>query len=152
MTNEDAMKIAEWEYKGPYDFYNFKNDEEDLDYFLNPFNWEHISAVYDSNILVGFASFTVVNAREVEVGLGLRPDLTGKGNGEEFVKFAVERAKAKYEPITLTVNVASFNERAITVYGRIGFKKVEAFIQKTNGSSYPFVKMEMPVKAGHKHS
>jgi len=40
--------------------------------------------------------------------------------------------------------VAEFNQRAINVYQRVGFKVVEKFQQDTNGGTFPFLRMSAP--------
>ncbi|MBM7097425.1 GNAT family N-acetyltransferase [Bacillus sp. H-16] len=143
MTKEDALTIANWEYEKPYDFYNMNEDSEDLDEFLNPFNWKHMCTAYMDGRLAGFAVFKRSDeTNEVEVSLGLRPDLTGKGFGTAFVEATMDKAFENGHVDVLVINVAAFNERAISVYERTGFRKTAAYLQKTNQSSYPFVEMK----------
>ncbi|HEY6285153.1 MAG TPA: GNAT family N-acetyltransferase [Ktedonobacteraceae bacterium] len=58
----------------------------DLAELFNPQNWEesYYSVFNEENELVGFFVFKRDN-QTVEVGLGLRPDLTGKGLGRAFL-------------------------------------------------------------------
>lgn len=147
MTNEDALEIVAWEYEGKYAFYNIQNDVDDLDEFLNPFHWNHYAAVYENDNLAGFFTFTPLDIHTVEIGLGLRPDLTGKGKGRDFVSFAEDTAVKWYDPKQLVVKVAQFNERAIHIYKQAGFSEKETFLQKTNDSEYPFVRMEKTVSS-----
>ena len=72
----------------------------------------------------------------------MRPDLTGKGNGREFLTTAMELIASKFKPELITLSVATFNQRAIRVYRKSGFKDAEIFMQDTNGSTYEFLKME----------
>jgi [ribosomal protein S18]-alanine N-acetyltransferase len=145
MTNDAALEIAEWEYEEPYSFYNLQNDVDDLDEFLNPFRWNHYAAIYEKNELVGFYTFNPLNLEEVEIGLGLRPDLTGKGKGVPFVDYALAVAVKWYDPKKLIVKVAEFNKRALAVYEKAGFQKVDHFMQHTNGEQVPFVRMEKKI-------
>lgn len=71
----------------------------------------------------------------------MRPELTGNGNGLKFLKIGLEFAKSKYTPEKITLFVATFNQRAIKVYGKMGFEEGDAFLQDTNGSSFEFIKM-----------
>jgi ribosomal-protein-alanine N-acetyltransferase len=93
---------------------------------------------------IALAGFVVLTPRgeRTEIGLGLRPTLTGSGHGAALVqaglRFATERLGAR----RFELNVAAFNARAITVYERAGFREVRRFDHRTNGALHPFVRME----------
>lgn len=79
----------------------------------------------------------------MEIGLGLRPDLTGKGLGSTFLD-EIEQFILDYFPTVskLRLSVASFNIRAQKVYQRAGFLPCEQEMIATNGGQYPFLVME----------
>jgi GNAT superfamily N-acetyltransferase len=77
----------------------------------------------------------------LDIGLGLRPDLTGCGLGQSFVKAALECASAMFLPRGFRLTVAAFNERAIRVYERIGFSKGERCLSITHGTTTEFILM-----------
>ncbi|QHE54395.1 GNAT family N-acetyltransferase [Pontibacillus sp. HMF3514] len=147
MTQSEAEYIAsQWHYEGEYAFYDISADEEDLEEFLDPKQREDKSfSVYKNGSVIGFFSFNQAEPNVVDIGLGLHPDLTGKGEGQLFLEQGIEYVKASFSPQKLTLSVATFNERAIKVYERVGFKKVQTFMQDTNGSTFEFVKMEREV-------
>jgi len=142
MTNEAAIEIIEWKYDGIYSFYNIQNDLDVLDEFLNPFKWNHYAAIYEDEDLVGYFTFNPLNVYEVEIGLGLHPDIMGKGKGLSFVEYAIEIALKWYVPKKMIVNIAEFNQRAIRLYEKLGFEKISQFIKKINGNEYSFVRLE----------
>jgi len=111
---EEAALLDAWRYDPPYDFYNGEDDP-----VLNP---ERFFVVRDGDEIVGFYYF---DARDdtVEIGLGLRPDLTGKGLGLEFFLDGVAFAHGRFPRRRVTLNVAAFNARAIAVYERAGFRR-----------------------------
>ncbi len=60
----------------------------------------------------------------VDVGIGLRPELTGRGLGESFLRAQLDYATSKWAPATFRLFVAAWNERAIRLYERLGFSEV----------------------------
>lgn len=143
MTQEQAEEIAyNWHYDAEYSFYNIESDKEDLVEFLDPQKrGDSNFVVTKDNDIIGFFSFNKVAINNIDIGLGMRPDLIGNGNGLEFLKAGLEFAKSKYIPQTITLSVATFNQRAIKVYRKIGFEEVDTFIQDTNGDSFEFLNM-----------
>jgi RimJ/RimL family protein N-acetyltransferase len=123
-----------WRYDPPYEFYDGDDDP-----VLNP---ERFFVVRDGDEIVGFYYF---DAREdtVEIGLGLRPDLTGKGLGLEFFLDGVAFAHGRFPGRRVTLNVAAFNARAITVYERAGFRRTGEHVRTfERWGDVPFVEME----------
>ncbi|MDL4842119.1 GNAT family N-acetyltransferase [Aquibacillus rhizosphaerae] len=144
LTQEQAEDIAfNWHYDGDYSFYDLEADKEDLDEFLNPEErGSSTFAVIKENELVAFFSISEVTDRTCDIGLGMRPDLTGKGNGMKFLGSSINFIKTEYNPEKITLSVATFNLRAIKLYRKVGFKDVETFLQYTNNSTFEFLKME----------
>ncbi len=143
MTQEQAEDIAfNWHYDGDYSFYDMEADKEDLDEFLDPEQrGDSTFAVTKENELAAFFSISETAGRTFEIGLGMRPDLTGQGSGMEFLKEVLSFVELTYKPEKITLAVATFNQRAIKVYRKVGFTDVETFIQNTNGSTFKFLKM-----------
>ncbi|QHJ69899.1 GNAT family N-acetyltransferase [Planococcus halotolerans] len=143
MTQQQAEEIAaHWRYSGEYSFYDMDADPEDLAEFLNPEERKNTYfSVIQNKEVVGFYSFTQAADATIDVGLGMKPDLTGNGNGTEFLRAGMKFARTTYNPEKITLSVAAFNKRAIKVYEKMDFKEVERFQQATNGSVFEFVKM-----------
>ncbi|HEU5138787.1 MAG TPA: GNAT family N-acetyltransferase [Bacillales bacterium] len=140
-TQKETQEIINWHYDEPYSFYDIEADKEDLAEFLDPSSWGNSYVVYDKeDELIGFFSFEQ-DGGIVEIGLGLRPDLTGQGIGFAFVKEGLAFAREQYSPQMFKLAVATFNERAMKVYEKAGFRKVRNFMQATNGGHYEFVEM-----------
>jgi ribosomal-protein-alanine N-acetyltransferase len=143
MTAEDAHAVAAWRYPGEYSFYNADADPDDLAELLDPAGWGQRYFAADQiphQVLAGFLAVKLTR-QVAEIGLGLRPDLTGHGLGESFVRTCLRFASAALGAQSYTLIVAAFNRRAITVYERAGFDQVERFEHVTNGGSYAFIRM-----------
>jgi ribosomal-protein-alanine N-acetyltransferase len=80
----------------------------------------------------------------VEVGLGLRPDLTGCGLGLSFLLVGLEVARWEYTPARFRLAVVASNGRAICVYERAGFIRSESYMHWTNGGEHSFLRIERP--------
>ena len=111
----DFAELATWRYASPYDFYN--GDQEPV---KNP--ERYFIARGDEDGLVGFYYFEPKHDA-LEYGLGLRPDLTGRGLGLEFFREGLVFGRERYLPERVRLFVAAFNERAIKVYERAGFRE-----------------------------
>lgn len=137
-----AQAIKSWRYPAPYDFYDLDADPEDMAEFMDARNWPGAYyAVYNQlGELVGFFTFQV-EGRTAAVGLGMRPDLTGRGLGAQFVGAGLEYGAQLLGIDRYVVSVAAFNERAVSVYRRLGFRIQEEFEQRTNGGIHSFLRM-----------
>jgi [ribosomal protein S18]-alanine N-acetyltransferase len=143
MTQSDAEAIAGWRYEPPYDFYDANSDERDLAELLDAgLRGEKYFAAHDEHgDLIGFFAFTTHDG-VVNVGVGLRPDLTGLGLGLPFLERGLDFARGRFAPSGFRLTVAEFNRRAIIVYERAGFVATRSFPHDTNGGTFQFVEME----------
>lgn len=151
MTAADADAIAAWRYPEPYGFYDADRDPADLAELLDPSEWGRRYFAADESGGGGLAGFFVfkVAGGVAEIGLGLRPDLTGVGLGGAFLDAGLRFAAEALGAERYTLAVAAFNARAIAVYERGGFREVERYEHATNGGVHPFVRMERgPLRAG----
>ncbi len=144
LTQQQAETIAfTWHYEGVYAFYDIEADEDDLVEFLDAEQrGESVFAITSDSDLIGFVSVARTEAETVDIGLGMRPDLTGNGGGRAFLSSILDFIDATYAPRRITLAVAAFNERAIRLYEACGFKQTGSFQQPTNGSVYDFIRME----------
>ena len=143
MSDEEAREISGWRYDPPYDFYDPTSDPDDLAELLDPERRQegaYHAAFDETGALAGFFQFEK-KGTIVEVGLGLRPDLTGRKLGLGFLLAGLEFARRRFSPAGFRLSVATFNERAISVYERAGFRRGEVFTHHTNGGDHPFLSM-----------
>jgi [ribosomal protein S18]-alanine N-acetyltransferase len=143
MTDGEARAVAEWHYEEPYAFYDMSQDAGDLRELLDPTSRRergYHSALDPDGELVGFLALRK-EGDAVEIGLGLRPDLTGRGLGLGFLEAGLTFAEDAFRPRGFRLAVAAFNERAIRVYGRAGFHLSRRYLHETNGGVHEFVEM-----------
>jgi RimJ/RimL family protein N-acetyltransferase len=121
MTEESHVEMRSWRYPPPYDFY-----DGDVDPVLNPERF--FGACDEQGELVGFYYFEP-KPPDLDYGLGLRPDLTGRGLGLEFFLAGLAFGRERYRPRRVFLHVAAFNERARRVYERAGFRVVSSHVR-----------------------
>jgi len=124
----DVESITTWHYDAPYTQY----DGERLAlrmvlrlrwlYTCLGYEYDAVDNAYGD--LIGLFTFNKLPHRTVNIGLGLRPELTGLGYGLAFVQAGLAFAKARYAPASFQLTVDPFNARAIKVYMRAGFTLV----------------------------
>lgn len=125
MRLRDALAVRRWRYPGEYAVYNLGLPTllvaVAVDVVVGRRAGVSFFAVTtDADGLMGIASYAH-KGEDVEIGLGLRPDLTGRGLGLSFVRAVMEQGRELYHLRTFSLAVATFNHRAITVYERVGF-------------------------------
>jgi ribosomal-protein-alanine N-acetyltransferase len=143
LTQHDAEAIAGWHYPEPYSFYDWTADADDLAELLDPGRrGDAYMAVEDeAGELIGYFSFKPAEPGTIVIGLALRPDRTGRGLGEAFLQAGLDHARMHHRPEEFALAVATFNERAITVYERAGFGVVRTYMHHTNGGDWEFAEM-----------
>jgi ribosomal-protein-alanine N-acetyltransferase len=144
MSQSEAGEVAAWRYPGIYAFYDFRSDPEDEGELLDPGHREgvYFSAQIRDLGLIGFTELKPLHDGELEIGLGLRPQCTGRGLGGEYVSRVCDWAVERTSPHLLVLHVAAFNQRAICVYTRVGFCPVSAEIIDSYGTPTEFLRME----------
>lgn len=144
MTLEEAHEVYSWRYEGAYSFYDMSHNPEDFDEMVSPESRERFYAAFDaSGALSGFFSFIDEGDSELTIGLGLRPDLTGRGLGERFVRSGLEFGRHRLGARRFRLSVVTFNRRAIRVYERAGFRAGEKFVQASGGEEHEFLSMTL---------
>lgn len=131
-----AQTVIDWKYEPPYDIYNLASPdpESTLQYLLDPQN-AFYSIYGKKDDLEAFCSFGTdgqVNGGDystpaLDIGLGVRPDLTGQGLGTQYVNAVIDFAYRTYSPDRFRVTIAAFNRRAQRVWEKAGFQVVQKF-------------------------
>ncbi|MEO1741091.1 MAG: GNAT family N-acetyltransferase [Cyanobacteria bacterium J06629_9] len=142
---KDAAAILSWQYSPPYDCCNFDgcNREQTLNDFTHPDNI--FFAIFGSHKeLEGFCSFGPdgqvpggdYSQPALDIGMGLRPDLTGKGLGQQYAESVIEFGVGRFGASQLRVTIAAFNQRAQTVWQRLRFSSVDRFTKTSSREDY----------------
>jgi RimJ/RimL family protein N-acetyltransferase len=124
----DADEIAGWRYDEDYSLYDVGDHRE----LLNP-AYEYYAAISEAGDLVGYCCFGEdarvpgldEEAGVLDVGGGLRPDLTGIGLGGPFLREVCRFGAELHDPLRFRVVIAAFNRRAQLVAAALGFEKDE---------------------------
>lgn len=136
ISEPEARAISGWRYPAPYATYN--GDPSSVASLLEP-RYAYHAVVDASDELVGYFCFgedaTVPDGRRLglydetalDVGLGMRPDLTGRGLGAAFVLAGLRFAAGRYAPPAFRLTVVASNRRAVKVYERVGFEVARSF-------------------------
>ena len=116
------------------------SDPEDYEEIMKPnLRGDNYFQVVEQQSLVGFFCLSPITNQIVEVGLGLKPELTGKGLGRSFLKEIEAFLIKNYSYNEVQLSVASFNIRALTVYLKSGYKEIGRKMVDTNLSNYEFI-------------
>jgi ribosomal-protein-alanine N-acetyltransferase len=147
MTEVCARTALNWQYEPPYDFYNHDSTQLDAlirNSFLNP-AYHYFSVFDEQDTLIAFRCFGEdarvpggdYNADALDMGGGLRPDLTGHGLGPQIIHAAMDFARVEFSPRAFRATVAEFNLRAQRACEKVGYILVQRFIATHSG--VPFV-------------
>ncbi len=139
LTKEEAMEINTWTYEEPYSLYSFSGEKEVIEELLDG---TYYGCCDDQGDLIGYFCFganaQVPGGRDanlyggedvIDIGLGMKPALTGKGIGKEFFQVGIGFATKEFNAKMFRLSVATFNTRAITLYKNIGFKQGIIFFE-----------------------
>ncbi|HEX5439782.1 MAG TPA: GNAT family protein [Ktedonobacterales bacterium] len=165
ITPEFARALAAWRYPAPYDTYNIGDEAAALAEMLDSRSPWYVAFDSDNSdgAPIGYCCFGT--AAEVgwegeprlwttgdgtlSVGLGLRPDLTGRHLGLPFFEAALAFAAERFSPTAFRLFVLPFNQRAIRVYERAGFRHVGTLDAPDTGSD-AHIFLEMRREIGQK--
>jgi [ribosomal protein S18]-alanine N-acetyltransferase len=86
----------------------------------------------------------------LDVGAGLRPDLTGQGLGLKLISAGLDFANSMFAPSAFRVTVAAFNQRALRVWQKAGFYKIQSFNSDSNGREFVILMRESPILVSEK--
>lgn len=158
MDETAAEAILAWRYEGAYAVYNMGSSDDGDMTELQDRRSPYYAVRDGQGELVGFFNVGTsalvwgsnepgiyIEGRTIAIGLGMRPDTTGKGMGLAFVQACLDFARQEFAPEHFRLYVFPWNERAIHVYERAGFQHVGVFLQASTHGEREFIEMSRDV-------
>lgn len=152
MSEAYAREIACWQYPDEYAIYSFQLDEETLAELMDG---SYYACLDGAGTLMGYFCFgqsaRIPLSQEqqalyqqdcLDFGLGMEPRRCGKGEGTAFMQAGLAFAAETFPPKQLRLVVASFNQRAIHLYQKLGFVRQAQVTHLRSGQ--PFELMVRP--------
>ena len=145
---EHARDLLTWRYPPPYDIYNepevsIQERENIVRFICDPINGYSAmldeggqylggcSHGFDAQVEGGDYSETAL-----DVGLGLRPEYTGRGFGADVVRQIVMYYQQQYQPKKFRATIAGFNRRSQRVFEKNGFERTQTFQRPSDGMEF----------------
>ena len=144
IMEQDAKEVASWQYEPPYSLYSIS--AKDIPVLLNPKN-RYFAVRDESDRLAGYCCFgdeakvpggvyPMGEPDVLDLGLGMNPELVGKGLGTAFATAIIDFASKEYNPKRLRVSVASFNKRSQKVFLKLGYTETRSFSRVEDGMMF----------------
>ena len=138
LSAENARKITTWRYDPPFDLYDL--GPENISGFINPEYYYH-QILNENGNLDGYCCYGLdaqvpggeylINMPEIlDIGVGMKPNLTGAGRGHKFVSAILEYARERFHPDRFRVTIADFNLRSLKTFQSLGFKIQGSFVRE----------------------
>lgn len=134
-TQTEAREVAGWNYPAPFDIYNVDPNDPQLFLMRTAAGEGYYPAVDDCGEIVAFcvlgAEARVMGQQPqpgtLDIGLGVRPDLTSHGLGSELLTPVRTLVASVGIPELLRTAVASFNTRSLALCRKAGFATTRQF-------------------------
>jgi [ribosomal protein S18]-alanine N-acetyltransferase len=143
IDRNSVRAILNWRYEPPYDLYNYLEEDVTLQYFLSPQN-NFYKIVKENGELIGYCSFGQdgqvlggdYSYEALDIGMGIRPDLTGQGKGFEYANAVLNFAENLFNPKAFRVTITAFNKRALRLWQKLEFEHQQSFERKSDGMQF----------------
>ncbi|HET7328062.1 MAG TPA: GNAT family N-acetyltransferase [Nocardioidaceae bacterium] len=143
LTADHGQQIALWRYPGPWAVYDSAGPPDPTEGY-----W---AVVDDADELIGFACFgteaRVSGMAEqlgtLDVGVGIRPELTGQGRGQMFSEAVLAHGRDHTGASVFRAVVQDWNQRSVRLLHSLGFERTGTHPVPAQGKTY--VVMERPI-------
>ena len=149
---KSAREFVQWKYPPPYDVYDNPVEQvgDSVLYNIDPAN--NVYAMFDQgDDLIGYCSYGPdgqvpggdYSEEALDIGLMIKPELTGQGMGSKFAGEIIRNGTNKYDPKKLRVTIAAFNKRAIRTWEKNGFQHIQTFKRNNDGMEFVIMTKEI---------
>jgi RimJ/RimL family protein N-acetyltransferase len=136
MSDAAARAVLSWRYPSPYDFYNSttENLQTQITHLIDPAN-QYFAITDRSGEIIGHCCYGKeaqvpggdYQAVALDVGVGMRPDWTGKGYGAAVIGALLAYARERYQTRVFRASIALWNQRSQRACMRQGFYEIGRF-------------------------
>ncbi|NGZ78205.1 GNAT family N-acetyltransferase [Saccharibacillus alkalitolerans] len=141
MTEKEAEAVCGWNYEPPYDIYGWMPWEEvkklGIEFGDPELRARQYVTVHRGGVCYGFAQLFPLGGT-TRLGIGMRPDLCGRGLGSAFVRAVAEEALRRIPGQEIDLEVLTWNQRAIKAYQKAGFAITDLYERMTPAGMKPF--------------
>ena len=140
-----AAAMLSWKYASPYEIYNAPEpwSEETVAQLLQP-DLHYVAVLDERDEMIAFRCFGSdaqvlggdYREEALDLGGGIRPDLTGQGLGKHVISAAMRYAVERFHSPLFRTTVATFNARARKTCERLGYRVVSSFARPTDGLQF----------------
>jgi ribosomal-protein-alanine N-acetyltransferase len=128
-----ALQLCAWRYEEPYERFNWPSwdqmQQDGIEFGDPVLRAEQYGAVLDErHTLIAYAQFFPMG-NVTRLGLGLRPDLRGRGLGPAVVRLMAEVALRRCPGNEIDLEVLVWNIRAISAYEKAGFGITDTYLR-----------------------
>lgn len=151
LTPDQILTFLTWEYEEPYAVYSMSGEDpqQALAFFSDPANG-YFAIAAEGGEFLGFCNFGAdarvpggsYTEEALDIGMGMRPDLTGQGKGATYAAELFAFARRQFPEQNQRVTIAAFNKRAQRLCANAGFQISDSFQHARDGR--PFVIMTRP--------
>ncbi|MBM7094936.1 GNAT family N-acetyltransferase [Bacillus sp. H-16] len=151
LRRKHAEEIVFWKYPEPYGLYNLDPTIDCINELIKEDYYACLDhggkmigfccAGEEARVPGGYKEGIYRDARYLDVGIGMKPALTGNGLGKTFFSQVLTFLSDTYGTKRFRLVVATFNKRAIRLYRSLGFTDEKVFYSQVKEKPATFLCM-----------